>query len=294
LKSNKAVTGRVDVLNITSGSWPSNVWSTVADMPLPRYSITAQVINNKIYVFGGSSGYLGEYTSPNCLNNVTVQMSLKNHCYDPLSNYWEVDELYIPQMQGRYMNHVSGVYQGNLFYAGGRLNGAGTLTNNFVVQNMTANYQLAVTTGMPTVGEPAGCIFEKKTATNDDLILFFVFGGTTTTGITYEPIRVVTTLANLVSTSASYYVRFPNPSAAAIAATSMATRPLPAERTYAKATYYGTYVYVFGGINNTGAVQNTIYKLTVDDALTFPSGWDNIGSSGFSNRFAFGITKINL
>jgi hypothetical protein len=294
IQTDKSVAKRVDVLKVTSSTWPDNVWTTAADMPLPRFSISAESINNKIYVFGGSSGYLGEYTSPNCLNNVTVQMSLKNHLFDPTTNSWEVDELYIPQMQSRFMNHSSSSYNGIIFYSSGRYNGATALTNNMVVQDLVSNYTLAITTGMPTVGAPASVLFaKKKTSDNSDIILYFIIGGTTTGGITYEPIRVVTSLANLTSTAACYYIQFPNPGATAPAAISMATRPLPSERTYAMASYYGSNVYVFGGIMNGGVVQNTIYKLTVDDSLTFPTGWDTPVSSGFSLRYAFGLTKIN-
>ncbi len=297
IDSNRNVVARVDVLNVTSSFWPENIWSIGTNMPLPRYSLKAETISNRIYVFGGSSGYYGESLSPGYLNNVYQQTKSSNHIYVPNNDIWIVDDSLIPVMYNRTMNFCSGVYGGNIFYHGGRINGGSTFTNAGYIHNMQANYPIAnalISTGViVTLAESAGIVYNRKLADNSDFVIFLVLGGTTTTPSFYEPIRINTTEVDLTAVTTCYYSRFPNPSATTPTWVNSGSS-LNTARAYASAEYYGDYVYVFCGIGNSGTNLNSIERLTIDNTGAFSGTWTTLGTTELSLRFAFDITKVNF
>jgi N-acetylneuraminic acid mutarotase len=76
-------------------------WTKKTDMPLPRAFLTASVIDNKIYLIGGSSvGYEG---------SSTVLM------YDPASDMW-ITKARLPRPTA---GHTANVFNGKIYVIGG-------------------------------------------------------------------------------------------------------------------------------------------------------------------------------
>jgi hypothetical protein len=72
------------VLNTTPMALAAgDIWTTRADMPTPRWGLSASVVDGKIYAIGGGQGMIGKYMSP-------VEE------YDPATDTWT--------KKGRYAN----------------------------------------------------------------------------------------------------------------------------------------------------------------------------------------------
>ncbi|HOJ63074.1 MAG TPA: hypothetical protein PLE45_01525 [Spirochaetota bacterium] len=299
---NKNIVSRVDVLDVSSPVWPDNIWSEASPMPLPRFSHRALSSNGKIYVLGGATGYLGINEGPTYLIYSYIYMSAKIHLYDPTTDNWIVDEVLVPNMQSvagvKRMNFAAGVFDGNLLYSAGVYNGTANLTNTTILQNMTSNYYITLSSLAANSAEGAGLFYNKKKADNTELYLFLYLGGTTTNPTYYEPIRAGTPPVvgtNLTAVNSCYYIMFEysgGVNASNWTALGSPAKNLLTPRAYAKAEYYGDYVYIFCGINNVGAVINSIEKIQVDDSASFPSGWQSVSSTGLTNRYGFGLTKV--
>ncbi len=80
LDATRTLVSTVDVLDVLSPTWPANVWTTATDMPLPRYALRAENVDDKIYVFGGSTS-LSPWP--------WASMVDFNHRFDPISYGWD-------------------------------------------------------------------------------------------------------------------------------------------------------------------------------------------------------------
>jgi len=299
LDSNKKLVAKVDVLFVSSPIWPSNVWSTIQDYPAPKFMARSENVNGNIYVFGGSSDFYGTTTSPaTYLNFATYFITNEISMYNPQTETWVVDRKYVPLMAGSLMNFGSGVYEGNIFYGAGRYTTAGALslgTGAFLL-NLNTFISQAALVGTFVPSAAAGNVMYQKKAVDGTDIAFFLHCGGTTTASTSEPIRAVA--ANLAAVTTCKMIRFPL-STGATAPTwinfGAVVKTLLTARAYNQAEYYGDSIYTFCGITSpSGVVLNSVEKINVDDALTFPTGWGSVGTGGtLSPRYAFDITKIN-
>ncbi|MBN1697882.1 MAG: hypothetical protein JW881_10250 [Spirochaetales bacterium] len=284
LDENQNTIETVDVLDVTGSAWPTNVWSTAKQMPLPRYSLRAENVENKIYVFGGSTNISIPFAA----------MSDYNHRYDPDSNNWTTDESKVPRLVNKFMNFSSSSYGGTVIYGVGRYNGSTTLTRTMKIHNMTGNFYESNDIDnygtMPVnLAAAASVLYHKLLTDYSELFVYFNIGGCYDNGTYYEPLRQ-TSGAELRAIADCYYVEMPN-STRTVVDTS---QPMKSSRAYAEAEYYGDYIYVFCGLTNlSSTVLSTYERLEVDDALTFPDEWEEFTNTGLNARYAFDITRVS-
>jgi hypothetical protein len=280
--SASALVSTVDVLDILSPTWPSNVWTTATSMPLPRYSLRAENVDDKIYVFGGSTS-LSPWP--------WAAMVDFNHRFDPVSYTWTINESEVPRLSNSFMNFCSGAFSGNLIYGVGQYQVQSSFYRYVYIHNIPGNYSRVIDDADITTGRvvPAGVLYHKVLPGNTDLFAFFIMGGCTDSGTSYEPLKNAGTGGDLTAVSSCYYLKLPN---AALDIVAM-TKNLNVARAYAQAETYGEYIYVFCGLTPT--VTDSYEKLKVDDALGFPTEvWVQTTLTGLQARYAFDITKVNL
>jgi hypothetical protein len=270
----------VDVLDVLSPTWPANVWTTATSMPFPRYSLRAENVDDKIYVFGGSTS-LSPWP--------WASMVDFNHRFDPVSYSWITDEAEVPRLSLSFMNFCSGAFSGNLIYGVGQYSNQSSFYRYVYVHNITGNYSRQIDDADIATARvaPAGVLYHKVLSGNTDLFAFFIMGGCTDSGTSYEPLKS-TTGGDLTAVPTCYYLKLPN---APLDIVAMPTRSLTVARAYAQAETYGDSIYVFCGLTPT--VTNSYEKLQVDDLLTFPTGWTLAPPTDLDARYAFDITKVN-
>ncbi|MCX7037626.1 MAG: hypothetical protein NT005_00530, partial [Spirochaetes bacterium] len=284
LDSTRALVSTVDVLDVLSPTWPSNVWTTATDMPFPRYAMRAENVDDKIYVFGGSTS-LSPWP--------WAAMVDFNHRFDPISYNWITDEAEVPRLSNSFMNFCSGAFSGNLIYGVGQGYSSSNFYRYVYVHNIYGNYSTLINDGViPTVrAAPAGVLYNKTLPGNTDLFAFFIMGGCTDNTTFYEPLKS-TTGGDLTAVQACYYLKLPYASPPPPTVIVAMTRSLNVARAYAQAEVYGDSIYIFCGLTPT--VTHSYEKLQVDDALTFPTPWVQTTVTSLKDRYAFDITKVNL
>ena len=95
------------LLGYPSMSLAQNKWEKKADMPTPRCALNAVVVNNMIYVMGGSDGRPIPFAGFQALGPVEV--------YNPLTDKWRK----APDMPARRYSFVAGVVNGKIYVLGG-------------------------------------------------------------------------------------------------------------------------------------------------------------------------------
>jgi hypothetical protein len=281
MDATRTLVSTVDVLDVLSPTWPSNVWSTATDMPFPRYSLRAENVDEKIYVFGGSTS-LSPWP--------WAAMVDFNHRFDPVSYSWITDEAEVPRLSLSFMNFCSGSFSGNLIYGVGQYQNQSSFHRYLYVHNIAGNYSRQIDdVDVAVRAAPAGVLYHKVLSGNTDLFAYFFMGGCTDSGTSYEPLRNPGGTLPISPVSTCYYLKLPN---AALDIVAMPARPLNVARAYAQAETYGEYIYVFCGLTPT--VTNSCEKLHVDDALAFLTGWTPVVPLiDLNSRYAFDITKVN-
>jgi hypothetical protein len=270
----------VDVLDILSPTWPSNVWTTATSMPFPRYALRAENVDDKIYVFGGSTS-LSPWP--------WASMVDFNHRFDPVSYNWITNEAEVPRLSNSFMNFCSGAFSGNLIYGVGQYQNQANFHRYVFVHNIYGNYFTQIDLGGPfgVRAAPAGVLYHKALPGSADLFAFFIMGGCTDSGTSYEPLKTTSGLDPTVVTTC-YYLKLPYAPGPPVPG---ASQPLIGARAYAQAETYGDYIYVFCGL--IPSVTNSYEKLQVDDALAFPTPWVQTTGTSLKERYAFDITKVN-
>ncbi len=150
--SARALVSTVDVLDVLSPTWPSNVWTTATSMPFPRYSMRAENVDDKIYVFGGSTS-LSPWP--------WAAMVDFNHRFDPISYNWIVDEGEVPRLSLSFMNFCSGAFSGNLIYGVGQYSNQSSFYRYVYVHNIYGNYSRQIDDAdiVPVRAAPAGVLY---------------------------------------------------------------------------------------------------------------------------------------
>jgi hypothetical protein len=284
LSSTKALVSTVDVLDVLSPTWPSNVWTTATSMPFPRYALRAENVDDKIFVFGGSTS-LSPWP--------WASMVDFNHRFDPVSYTWITDEAAVPRLSYSFMNFCSGAFSGNLIYGVGQMNSSSNFYKYVYAHNIYGNYStLRDDADVPVLAAPAGVLYHKVVSGNSDLFAFFIMGGCTNNTTFYEPLKTTAGL-DLTVSSACFYLTLPN-TTLDIVPMPTPSRALIVARAYAQAETYGDYIYVFCGLTPT--VTNSYEKLQVTDIPTFPTfptAWAQTTVTTLKERYAFDMTKVN-
>jgi N-acetylneuraminic acid mutarotase len=272
----------VNVLDVLSPTWPSNVWTTATDMPFPRYALRAENVDDNIFVFGGSTS-LSPWP--------WASMVDYNHRFDPISNSWITNEAEVPRLSNSFMNFTSGAFSGNLVYGVGQGYNQSSFYRYLYAHNIYGNHSTLINDGdIPVRAAPAGVLYYKAQSGSTDLFAFFIMGGCTDSGTSYEPLRTPGGLP-LSTVSTCFYMKLPD---TALDIVAMPTRSLNAARAYAQAETYGDSIYVFCGLIPT--VTDSYEKLQVSELPSFPSfpsAWAQTTASGLNKRYAFDITKVN-
>jgi hypothetical protein len=281
----KNIVADVDVLDASSSTWPAGVWSKATNMPTPRFSLRAENIDGRIFVFGGS-----KKISPVPWSSMTDY----NHRFNPFFYTWNADESQVPRLQNSLMNFVSGAYSGHLIYGTGRNNYSYAFTANLYRHNMEGNFNTAAADPVTARASAAGVMYSKPISGDVDLAAFFIIGGCTDNNTNFEPLRSITG-GFLAATNMWSYQKMPVTGAPV----SMGANVLKKARAYAEAESYVRsdnkgFLYIFSGIQGGGSntVLDSYEWIEVDNGLTFPVGWAEV--SGLTPRFAFDITKVNL
>jgi hypothetical protein len=289
LDSTRTPVREVDVLDVRSPMWPDNVWSRAADMPFPRYSLRAENVDGRLFVFGGSTGMSPWPWAP---------MTDYNHRYDPVADAWTIDESRVPKLQQyTWMNMLSGALSGHLIYGVGRYGNTSSFLNYIYVHNMDGNfYTLVNDVDITTRASAAGAMYYKRLTGNTDLTALFVIGGCSNSGTNFEPLKAANgTPLTAVATCA--YMKLPLATIVVDQVLPMTGRNINTARAYAEAETYVTAagsgsLYVFCGRRTLSTdVLNSYEKIQVDDALAFPTAWVETPTSALSPRFAFDIAK---
>ncbi|MBN2533049.1 MAG: hypothetical protein JXB88_09160 [Spirochaetales bacterium] len=287
LNANRQTIAKVDVLNVLSPYWPNDVWSATTDMPLPRYSLRAENVNGKLYVFGGSTNSGIPFQG---ITNI-------NHKFNPDKQTWLTHESETPLLYYPFMNFGSGAYDGTIVYGVGCYTNVGGYTRNFYIHNMASDFYTQIAdTDINAYPVPASVLFHKVLSDNTDRLLYFVLGGASVTSAYLEPLRQ-TNGNPLESVNNSYYFKLTDGMLDANDGALTGAYTMNQTRAYAQAEYYGDYIYVFGGIANGGITPLDSYeKLQIPDNLNFAlpdcTGWEG-PTTGLNARYAFDITRVN-
>jgi hypothetical protein len=287
LDVNRNPIGIVDVLNVLSSYWPNDVWYTTTDMPLPRYSLRAENVNGKLYVFGGSTNSAIPFQG---ITNI-------NHKYNPDKQTWVTQESEVPLLRYPFMNFGSGAYDGTIVYGNGFYNTSGSAIRYFYIHNMASDFYTEINDAdINSYPVPACVLFHKVLSDNTDRLLYFVLGGASVYSAYLEPLRQ-TNGNPLESVNTSYYFKLTDGTLDADDGALTGAYTMNQTRAHAQAEYYGDYIYVFGGIANGGTTPLDSYeKLQVPDNLNFAmpdcTGWEG-PTTGLNARYAFDITRVN-
>jgi hypothetical protein len=290
LDSERNLVPEVDVLDVCSPTWPSHAWSRATNMPFPRYSLRAENVDDRIFVFGGSTS-LSPWP--------WAAMTDYNHEFDPYTHTWTVDESKVPKLQQwTWMNIASGAFSGHLIYGVGRYANSANFLNYVMIHNMDGNFYTTVNDAdITTRASAAGVVYHKGLSGNVDLNVFFVIGGCNNSGTNFEPLKAANGVP-LTAVASCCYMKLPLATVVADQVLPMTGRNITTARAYAEAEFHinasgNGSLYVFCG-RRTGStdVLNSYEKIAVDDALAFPTGWTETPSTTLSPRFAFDIAKV--
>ena len=160
----------IDDISLKSDTWVSGI---IPELPLPRYNMTVDVVDDKIYVSGGVTA---SYT-----HLFALEM------YNPVTGLWESK----PDMSTRRSGHVSAVIGDEIFYIGGE-NQNGVLNSVEVYNTKTDTWRTA--TSMPTARTSATAV-----VLNNEV---YVIGGTNNTA-NYSTVEIYNPETNSWRSSAA-------------------------------------------------------------------------------------------